>query len=391
VIDQALVTVFAAPDSFTGENLVEISGHGGLYVPAAIQAALVSCGARPAEPGEFTRRAVLNGKFDIVQAEAIGDMVDARSEAMHRAAVGQLDGGLSRRIERLRENIISVEALIAYDIDFPEEDDGPIDRESIATEIEVLLISLDALLATVPVGEMIREGAVVVIAGEPNVGKSSLFNALLGQSRAIVTEIPGTTRDAIESFVETANWPLRLVDTAGLRETSDVVERIGIEVSERYLRWANVVLACGDSEASVVGALKALEGRTSAPVLRVRTKSDLGEPLEAELAGETVPVSAETGAGLMKLMTQIDRCLTSTVGAGVADMPVLTRSRHIHGIRQAREEVAAFAEAWKEHSLPAPVVATHLRSAATALESLIGAVSTEDVLDRVFSSFCVGK
>jgi len=391
VIDQALVTVFVEPDSFTGENLVEISGHGGLYVPAAIMAALVSCGARSAEPGEFTRRAVLNGKFDIVQAEAIGDIVDARSEAMHRAAVGQLDGGLSRRIEKLRENLISVEALIAYDIDFPEEDDGPIDRESIATEVEVLLISLDALLVTVPVGEMIREGAVVVIAGEPNVGKSSLFNALLGQSRAIVTEIPGTTRDAIESFVETANWPLRLVDTAGLRETSDVVERIGIEVSERYLRWANVVLACGDSETSNAAAMKAPEGRTTAPILRVRTKSDLGDPSSAEPSGENISVSAETGAGLTELMTQIDRCLTSAVGAAVADMPVLTRSRHIHGIRQAHEEVAAFADAWKEGRLPAPVAAVHLRSAVTALESLIGAVSSEDVLDRVFSSFCVGK
>lgn len=391
VIDQALVTVFVEPDSFTGENLVEISGHGGFYVPAAIQAVLVSCGARPAEPGEFTRRAVLNGKFDIVQAEAIGDMVDARSEAMHRAAVKQLDGGLSRRIERLRENIISLEALIAYDIDFPEEDDGPLDRESIATEAEVLLISLDALLATVPVGEMVREGAVVVIAGEPNVGKSSLFNALLGQSRAIVTEIPGTTRDAIESFIETANWPLRLVDTAGLRETSDVVERIGIEVSERYLRWANVVLACGHSESSAVAATKALEGRTAAPILRVRTKSDLDEPSDMKSSSDCIFVSAETGVGLTELMAEIDRCLTSAVGAAVADMPVLTRSRHIHGIRQARKEVAAFADAWKEGHLPAPVAAVHLRSAATALESLIGAVSTEDVLDRVFSSFCVGK
>lgn len=391
MIDQALVTVFIEPDSFTGENLVEISGHGGFYVPAAIQAVLVSSGARPAEPGEFTRRAVLNGKFDIVQAEAIGDMVDARSEAMHRAAVRQLDGGLSRRIEKLRENLISLEALIAYDIDFPEEDDGPIDRESIATEIEVLLISLDALLATVPVGEMVREGAVVVIAGEPNVGKSSLFNALLGQSRAIVTEIPGTTRDAIESFVETANWPLRLVDTAGLRETSDVVERIGIEVSERYLRWANVVFACGDSEASVVAATKALAGRTTAPILCVRTKSDLILTSAGESSSDRIFVSAETGIGLTELMAQVDRCLTSSVGSAVADMPVLTRSRHIHGIRQAREEVAAFDVAWKEGRLPAPVAAVHLRSATTALESLIGAVSTDDVLDRVFSSFCVGK
>jgi tRNA modification GTPase len=390
VLDQALVTIFVAPESFTGEDLVEISGHGGHYVPAVLLSTLISCGARPAEPGEFSRRAVLNGKLDVVQAEAIGDLVDARSEAMHRTALRQLDGGLSRRIARLRENLIGVEALIAYDIDFPEEDDGPIARERVSTEVEVLLISLDALLATVPVGEMIREGAVVVIAGEPNVGKSSLFNALLGESRAIVTEIPGTTRDAIESFLETANWPIRLVDTAGLRETADVVERIGIEVSERYLGWANVVLACGDSEASVNATVGALSGKTEAPLIRVRTKRDL--PGNQELAESSdIGVSAETGEGLSTLMSAIDKCLSDTAGAVVADMPILTRGRHIHGIRQAREEVAAFGAAWKEGILPGPVAAVHLRTAATALESLIGAVSTDDVLDRVFSSFCVGK
>ncbi|MEO8192299.1 MAG: tRNA uridine-5-carboxymethylaminomethyl(34) synthesis GTPase MnmE [Gemmatimonadales bacterium] len=389
VLDQALVTVFTAPETFTGEDLVEISGHGGHYVPAVVMAALVSCGARQALPGEFTRRAVLNGKLDIVQAEAIGDLVDARSEAMHRTAVRQLDGGLSRRIDALRNNLISLESLIAYDIDFPEEDDGPISRERVTAEVEILLISLDALLVTVPVGEMIREGAVAVIAGQPNVGKSSLFNALLGQSRAIVTEIPGTTRDAIESYLETSNWPVRLVDTAGLQDTADTVERIGIEVSERYLGWADIVLACGDTRESLSATVAALGEMTNAATIRVRTKSDLDDGLpvfEAE-----VSVSAETGEGLSALLSLVDDTLSTKVGKGVADMPILTRNRHIHGIRQARSEIAAFGEAWKEAILPAPVAAVHLRSAAIALESLIGAVSTEDVLDRVFSSFCVGK
>lgn len=388
VLDQALVTTFVAPDSFTGEDLVEISGHGGLYVPAILLELLVSCGARPAQPGEFTRRAVLNGKLDIVQAEAIGDIVDARSGAMHRIALGQLDGGLSRRIEKLREGLVAIEALIAYDIDFPEEDDGPIARESVDTEVEMLLISLDALLSTVPAGEMIREGAVVVIAGEPNTGKSSLFNALLGQSRAIVTDVPGTTRDAIEGFVETERWPVRLVDTAGLRETTDVVEKIGIEVSERYLSWANLVIACGDSKRSLDAAVDALTTRTTAPVLRVRTKIDINRE---DLVDRDIQASAETGEGLSTLLARIDECLDSTIGAAVSDMPILTRSRHIHGIREAREEIAAFGAAWKENALPAPVAAVHLRAATTALESLIGAVSTDDVLDRVFSSFCVGK
>jgi tRNA modification GTPase len=388
-LDQALVTTFIAPDSFTGENLVEISGHGGHYVPALVMETLISRGARPALPGEFTRRAVLNGKLDITQAEAIGDLVDARSGAMHRAALAQLDGGLSRRIAALRDELISVESLIAYDIDFPEEDDGPISRDRVMNEVSELEKSLDALLATVPLGEVIREGAVVVIAGLPNVGKSSLFNALLGRSRAIVTDIPGTTRDAIEGFLETTQWPLRLVDTAGLREADDVVERIGIEVSEKYLGWANVVLACGDSDSSLSQVLATLDGKTSAPVIRVRTKADLLSVVPPERFD--VKVSAETGEGLSDLIDLIDKALAASVGSVVVDTPILTRSRHIHGITQARSEIEGFAKAWREEELPAPVAAVHLRSATVALESLIGAVSTEDVLDRVFSSFCVGK
>lgn len=388
-LDHALVTTFIAPDSFTGEDLVEISGHGGHYVPAIVMETLISRGARHALPGEFTRRAVLNGKLDITQAEAIGDLVDARSGAMHRTALAQLDGGLSRRIAALREQVISVESLIAYDIDFPEEDDGPISRDRVMNEISRLEKSLDALLATVPLGEVIREGAVIVIAGLPNVGKSSLFNALLGRSRAIVTDIPGTTRDAIEGFLETTQWPLRLVDTAGLREATDVVERIGIEVSEKYLGWANVVLACGDSDLSLSQVMSTLDGKTAAPVIRVRTKADLFS--SAGIESFDVKASAETGEGLSNLIDRIDEVLAATVGNVVVDTPILTRSRHIHGITQARSEIGEFSKAWREEELPAPVAAVHLRSAALALESLIGAVSTEDVLDRVFSSFCVGK
>jgi tRNA modification GTPase len=393
VLDQALVTTFISPDSFTGENLVEISGHGGHYAPALLMETLIACGARQALPGEFTRRAVLNGKLDVTQAEAIGDLVDARSQAMHRAALSQLDGGLSRRIAAIRSQLISLEAMIAYDIDFPEEDDGPLPRQKIEAEVELLLISLDALLSTVPLGEMVREGAVVVIAGLPNVGKSSLFNALLGQSRAIVTEFPGTTRDAIESFLETEHWPLRLVDTAGLRETADTVERIGIEVSERYLGWADVVLACGDNDESLSATIAALMGKTEAPVIAVRTKSDLLElaVLERNDANCDTWVSAERGYGLSTLLSRIDSTLSETAGKAIADVPILTRSRHIHGIREAHSEIEAFGVAWEEELLPAPVAAVHLRAAGTALESLIGAVSTEDVLDRVFSSFCVGK
>ncbi len=392
VIDQALVTVFIAPDSFTGENLVEIACHGGHYVPAALMQALIACGARQALAGEFSRRAVLNGKLDITQAEAIGDLVDARSGAMHRVALEQLNGGLSRRIAALRDRLIMVEALLAYDIDFPEEDDGPVSRERVGIEIGTLLGLLDAMLATIPAGEIIREGAVAVIAGLPNVGKSSLFNAILGRSRAIVTDVPGTTRDAIEGLAETRNWPIRLVDTAGLRETADAIEKLGIEVSERYLGSANVVLACGDSEESMAATLAALTDKTNGSVIRIRTKSDVGASSSGDSTSNfDVHVSSETGDGIASLMSRVDEILTETVGLTVVDMPVLTRTRHIQGIRQARGEVAAFGVAWSEGLLPAPIAAVHLRAAALALEEMIGAVSTDDVLDRVFSAFCVGK
>ena len=274
-LDQAIVTVFVAPQSFTGEDLVEISTHGGHVVPVSVMTALVASGAREALPGEFTRRAVLNGKLDIVQAEAIGDLVDAHSSAMQQAALNQLDGGLSSRIALLRESILSLESLIAYDVDFPEEDDGPISQHRIVESIDDLLEALDLLLSTIPVGQIVKEGAIVVIAGEPNVGKSSLFNALLGEKRAIVTEIPGTTRDAIEGLIDAGRWPLRLIDTAGLRDGQDVVERLGIETSERYIGHAHLVLACGDNEASLERTLSAVSTMSSAPAIAVLTKSDM--------------------------------------------------------------------------------------------------------------------
>jgi tRNA modification GTPase len=388
LIDNCLVTVFVHPDSFTGEDTVEIATHGGNYIPVRLVQACIANGARSALPGEFTRRAVLAGKLDITQAEAIGDLIDARSGAMHRTALEQLDGGLRHRIEALRTKLLTLQALIAYDIDFPEEDDGPIARSQIAGEAENMVKAFDAMLATIPAGEMIREGAVVVIAGEPNVGKSSLFNGLLGQSRAIVTEIPGTTRDAIEGFVEAPVWPLRLVDTAGFRETQDTIEKMGIEVSERYLKRAHIVLVCGDSEDSIQRTADAVTGKTSGSLIRVWTKSDLGIAPGTDTG---IEVSAITGEGFEELLTAIDEELSNAVGSAIVEAPILMKTRHIFAIQQAREELVQFSTSWLEEHLPAPVAAVHLQSATLALESLIGAVSTDDVLDRVFSSFCVGK
>jgi tRNA modification GTPase len=391
-LDQALVTLFPAPNSFTGEDTVEFSTHGGYLVPSTIVAALISSGARQALPGEFTRRAVLNGKLDILQAEAIGDLIDASSHVMQRTALGQLDGGLSRRLLGLRSDLIDLEALLAYDVDFPEEDDGPVPRKRIEEAADHITRSLESLLATAPAGEVIREGAIVVIAGPPNAGKSSLFNALLGRSRAIVTEIPGTTRDALEAVIDSGKWPLRLVDTAGLRETQDRIERLGIEVSERYLASAHVILACAEDSTSLEKTVDLVGKRSTAPVLAVQTKSDLVSNGDEERPHwAAIAVSAETGLGLQELLGAIDDTLDKRHGEIAPDLPVLTRARHRKAISTARSEVEEFTVAWREEKLPATVAAVHLRTAVGALEELIGAVEVEDVLDRVFSSFCVGK
>ena len=392
LLDEALATLFPGPNSFTGDDTVELSTHGGFLVPSSVIAALISSGARQALPGEFTRRAVLNGKLDILQAEAIGDLIDARSHAMQRTALGQLDGGLSRRLLQLRRDLVDLEALIVYDIDFPEEDDGPVSRERVESAAAKITRSLKALLATAPTGELIREGAVVVIAGPPNVGKSSLFNALLGRSRAIVTEIPGTTRDALEAVIDSGEWPLRLVDTAGLRETEDRLEQLGIEISERYLADADVVIACAETPETLEKTLNLVAEASRAPIVPVRTKVDLVSTRdELTWPESTLASSAETGTGLQDLLKAVDELLRKEHGEAASDLPMLTRTRHRRALSLACSELELFQRAWIEDKLPVTIASVHLRAAVLALEELIGTVEIEDVFDRVFSSFCVGK
>jgi tRNA modification GTPase len=426
VIDHGLVTHFSAPHSYTGEDVVEIAVHGGALVSALVVAACVEAGARPALPGEFTERAVLHGKMDLVQAEAVADLIDARSRAAHRAAVRQLDGALSRRLGAMRDALLQVDALLAYEIDFPEEDEAPPSRARVLAACDEAIVQVGRLLATLPAAALGREGALVVLAGPPNAGKSSLLNALVGEARVLVSEIPGTTRDAVEVLVDEAPYPLRLVDTAGLRESGDTLERLGIEVSERYVAQAHVVLACADSSEELertVWIVRRLTAGAVVPVLckvdfcsgrsgipkraQGYTKETLQIPPVPEPVPEPVPkpvpkpvpgpamgavrVSANTGEGLDELRAAIRIAVMSQVATPDEATPMVTRARHEAGLRQAGEELRLFREAWALGALPAPVAATHLRAAVTALEALIGAVDVEDVLDRVFRSFCVGK
>ena len=384
-IDRGLYLTFPAPSSYTGEDLVELTCHGGLLVPAQVLAALHDAGARPASPGEFTRRAVLNGKMDLVQAEAVGDLIDATAPAQGQNALRQLEGGLSRRLATLRERLIELLALLGYEVDFPEEDDGPVGLAQIAGLVDAIRLDLEALLATAPAGERLREGALVVFAGRPNAGKSSLFNALLGTERALVTELPGTTRDTIEAHSEMLGWPVRLADTAGLWEAPERLERLGIEVSRRYLGAADLVLLCveagrplGDEERAIM---------TERPTLLVRTKSDQTEGR----TGEEVMVSVVTGEGLDALRRVVTERLFGAGQGGYADLePMLTRERHRVALERARTALTE-ARPHLDQGGEAVLAAHHVRMAVVGLDELIGAVDTEDILDRIFRRFCVGK
>jgi tRNA modification GTPase len=400
LLDRALVCRFAAPGSYTGEETVELCTHGGVLTPQLVLDAALAAGARPAEPGEFTRRAYLNGKLDLLQAEAVLDLIDGRSRALHRAAVHQVERGLSRRIDELRAALLRAEALLAYSIDFPEEDEPPVPPERIEAGVREVLARLDALLATAPEGELLREGALVVLAGRPNSGKSSLFNALVGTERAIVTDVPGTTRDALEAAISVDGYPFRLVDTAGLRETADVVEGMGIEVARRYLRAAQVVLFCAEhGRALEPDELGFLAGLDPARTLLVRTKADEERGVSSEERERTpsplaphpsLPVSAHGGAGLPELRGALLRLAFGALLDEPAETPLVTRERHVRALRAARDEVRLFQEAW-DGGVPMEFAATHLRAAAGALESLVGAIDPDEVLGQVFSAFCVGK
>jgi tRNA modification GTPase len=396
-VDRVLVTHFPAPHSYTGEEMLEFGCHGGPLTPQLVLDAALAAGARQAEPGEFTRRAYLNGKLDLLQAEAILDLVDGRSAAQHRAALHQLDRGLSRRIDELRGAVVRCESLLAYEIDFPEEDDGPVAPQRIDAAARDVGAQIDRLLETAAEGELLREGALTVIAGRPNAGKSSLFNALCGFERAIVTEEPGTTRDAVEAVVSLGGYPFRLVDTAGLRATEKPVERIGIEVARRYVASADVLLFCVEADRSLeANELEFVRDVETEAVVIVRTKADRLEdqrmlgPLPEALSLRQVVSSTITGQGLGQLRDLLVEAVFSGDLRRDGEAPLVTRERHARQLRQARGEVTAFLDA-RNSGLAPEVAATHLRSIAQSLEELLGVIGPEDLLAQVFAEFCIGK
>jgi tRNA modification GTPase len=392
VIDQALVLWFEGPASFTGEDSAELHVHGGRAVVEAVSAALIDAGLRPAEPGEFTRRAFQNGKLDLAQAEAVADLVDAETEAQRRQALDQLDGALGRRYEAWRLEIVELLALLEAEIDFPDEDIPGGLSARVGPRVERLQAELAEALAGGERGDRIREGYRIALIGAPNAGKSSLFNRLVGREAAIVTATAGTTRDIIEQALDLEGYKVLLADMAGVRETEHEIEAEGVR---RARAWADRAAL----RLWVVDAADAGEGwRDAADLVRsgdllILNKCDVGAAGEGAALGwaeargaEVVRLSASTGEGLDRLSTTLHAKVSSALSG--AEFPAITRARHRARLQEAR---ASLVRATGALELGPELAAEDLRLAARALGRVAGRIDPEDVLDVVFASFCIGK
>ncbi|MBI4189092.1 MAG: tRNA uridine-5-carboxymethylaminomethyl(34) synthesis GTPase MnmE [Betaproteobacteria bacterium] len=390
VIDQGLVLYFPAPHSYTGEDVIELQGHGG---PVVLQLLLKRClelGARVAEPGEFTKRAFLNDKLDLAQAESVADLIDASTAEAARCALRSLQGEFSRRIDAMVQALIELRMLVEATLDFPEEDVEFLEQAKAHVRLEHIRSQLTQILVASHQGSLLREGIHAVIAGEPNVGKSSLMNCLAGEDLAIVTDIPGTTRDAIRQTINVHGVPLHIIDTAGLREPRDPVEKIGISKTWGAIAQADLVLWVSDATRPVtMTADPALAASLPAgvPQLKVVNKIDLAgiRPQRRTLPeGDEVAVSAKTGAGIDLLQT----AMLEAVGWGGSNGGVfMARERHLHALQTAAQHL----ELAVTRANALEVFAEELRLAQNALAGITGAFTADDLLGEIFSHFCIGK
>ncbi len=386
-VDEGYFIHLPAPRTFTGQEIVELHTHGGLAAPAALLSVLADAGARMAEPGEFTRRALASGRIDLAQAESILDVVHARSEAALRAAHARLSGALSGRIATLRDRLIEAKALIEAQIDFEDAEIGDIDPKEIAGLLRMAADDLAALAATYRKGRIYRDGATAVIAGRPNVGKSSLCNALVGRRRSIVSDTPGTTRDAVEVEAVLDGAPFTLVDTAGLRDSAGDIEREGQQIAREQMAQADLIVFLIDARTGWTDEDKALRDELpDAPVVAAANKSDL---LEKSAAPDEMPISALTGQGLDELTRKmVETALGAQSGSALEGL--LASERQHQGVSTAQARIAAAYDAFEKDASPA-VVALEVNDALRALSEILGDTTPDDVLGRIFSRFCVGK
>jgi tRNA modification GTPase len=390
-MDEALVSVMRAPATYTREDIVEINCHGGMMPLWRTMAALIAAGARQSEPGEFTKRAFLNGRIDLAQAEAVMDIIHARTELSHRAANEQLLGGLSSEISALRGKLISLIASVEAGIDFPEEDIETESGQPLANEISRLLSGVDNVLASHACGRILRDGFATAIVGRPNVGKSSLLNALLKQNRAIVTEIAGTTRDVLEEYLNIDGAPLKILDTAGIRHSHDVIEQEGVRRSLAAIGSADLVLVVLDGSLPLTPddrrVLDEVKDRNSIAIIN---KSDLPRRLETiERPAVQVSLSCRTGEGL----DDLKRAISDTVKKGTMgsrEHPWAVNQRHKTALEQTKGSLEG-ALASVRDGLSPEFIALDLRDALDSLGLIIGATYTDDILERIFNDFCIGK
>lgn len=394
VVDECLAVYFAAPHSYTGEDVVEVHCHGGMAVTEAVLAALLHAGARMAQPGEFTRRAFEHGRIDLSQAEAVMDLVEARTRAGAQVALQQVQGRLGRGIRAARDRLLDLLAALEATVDYPEDDLEEAASLDVAAGLDEEIGRLGRLLADARCGRLYREGIRVALAGRPNVGKSSLLNALLGEERAIVTAIPGTTRDTVEAEAEVHGLRLQLVDTAGLRETQDPVEALGVARARSAVEQAQLVLLVLDASCPLTQEDRDIAASVSGlPCLVVCNKTDAGslgaDEVAAALPGlPQVWVSAKTGEGLDRLAA----AMVQAVGGGGVQPgeALMSRQRHVEAVARAKaaleQAAAGLAEGW-----PPDLMAPDLRTAWRALGEITGDTADEAVIDRIFEKFCLGK
>ncbi len=383
VLDDGLALYFPAPHSYTGEHCLEFQGHGGPVVLRSVLAACLDAGARLAEPGEYTRRAFLNGRMDLAQAEAVADLIDAASEEAARSALRSLTGEFSEAIDVLVAQLIELRALTEATLDFPEEEVDSLHRDDTATRLARLRSALGEVLARSREGSLLRTGIHAVLVGRPNVGKSSLLNRLAGEERAIVTPIPGTTRDALHEAIQIEGVPLNLVDTAGLRESRDEIERLGIERARREVARADLVLAVHD--ASAADHALAVSAPAAAARIDVYNKIDLAPGFRPPPGDHPlVCVSAKTGIG----MEQLRRAILEAAGwQSHGESVFLARERHLRALHAAEAHLQAAAALTRQWEL----FAEELRLAQQALAAITGEFSADDLLGEIFSRFCIGK